>query len=25
VEREFSWRAAGDATVALYRVLLRLQ
>jgi len=25
VEREFSWRAAGDATVALYRLLLRLQ
>jgi glycogen(starch) synthase len=25
VEREFSWRAAGDATVALYRVLLGLQ
>jgi len=22
VEREFSWRAAGDATVALYRLLL---
>jgi glycogen synthase len=25
VEREFSWRAAGDATVALYRLLLGLQ
>jgi glycogen synthase len=24
VEREFSWRAAGDATLALYRLLLRL-
>jgi glycosyltransferase involved in cell wall biosynthesis len=23
VEREFSWRAAGDATVALYKLLLR--